>query len=111
MTYVVIGAGLAGATAVTRIRELEPDTPVVLIGAEQHPPYERPPLSKGYLLGRDDISGAFVHETAWYAEHDVDLRTGTVVTALDRDAHTVQTSDGAQDYTRLLIATGAQPRT
>ncbi len=110
MSIVIVGAGLAGGTAATELREQGYDGPVVLIGAEDHPPYERPPLSKGYLLGNDPLEDAFVHPREWYAEHDVDLRLGVHATALDTGAHTVQTSAGEVGYDRLLLATGAEPR-
>ena len=83
MSIVIIGAGLAGGTAATELREQGYEGTVVLVGAETHPPYERPPLSKGYLLGNDSLEDAFVHPRDWYAEHDVDLRLGTSVAADD----------------------------
>jgi 3-phenylpropionate/trans-cinnamate dioxygenase ferredoxin reductase subunit len=110
MSIVIVGAGLAGGTAATELRETGHTGPVVLLGAEQHPPYERPPLSKGYLLGNDPIDDAFVHPQAWYAEHDVDLRLGVEATAVDVDAHVVHTSAGDVPYEQLLLATGAEPR-
>jgi 3-phenylpropionate/trans-cinnamate dioxygenase ferredoxin reductase subunit len=110
MSIVIVGAGLAGGTAATELREQGHTGPVVLIGAEPHAPYERPPLSKGYLLGNDPIDDAFVHPLDWYAEHDVDLRLGVEATALDTDAHVVHTSAGDVDYEGLLLATGAEPR-
>ena len=111
MSIVIVGAGLAGGTAATELREQGHDGPVVLVGAEPHAPYERPPLSKGYLLGNDPIDDAFVHPVDWYAEHDVDLRLGTEATAVDTDAHAVHLSTGEQvTYERLLLATGAEPR-
>ena len=110
MTVVVVGAGLAGATAVTTLREAGYDGRIVLFGAEPHPPYERPPLSKGYLLGKDPLETAFVHEPGWYDDQDIDLRLGTRVTGLDVDAHVVRTADAEQSYDRLLLATGASPR-
>lgn len=110
MSIVIVGAGLAGGTAATELREQGYDGPVVLLGAEEHPPYERPPLSKGYLLGNDPLDDAFVHPREWYAEHDVDLRTGIEATALDTDAHVVSTTDGDVRYEQLLLATGAEPR-
>ena len=61
MSIVIVGAGLAGGTAATELREQGHDGPVVLVGSEAHAPYERPPLSKGYLLGNDPIDDAFVH--------------------------------------------------
>jgi 3-phenylpropionate/trans-cinnamate dioxygenase ferredoxin reductase subunit len=111
MSIVIVGGGLAGGTAATELREQGHTGPVVLVGAEQHAPYERPPLSKGYLLGNDPIDDAFVHPRDWYAEHDVDLRTGVEATAVDTDAHTVTLSTGeALTYEGLLLATGAEPR-
>jgi 3-phenylpropionate/trans-cinnamate dioxygenase ferredoxin reductase subunit len=110
MSIVIVGAGLAGATAATELREKGYEGQVVLVGAEDHPPYERPPLSKGYLLGDDPFEKALVHPPEWYAEHDVDLRLGVTATALDPDAHTVTTSSGVLVYERLLLATGAEPR-
>jgi 3-phenylpropionate/trans-cinnamate dioxygenase ferredoxin reductase subunit len=110
MSIVIVGAGLAGGTAATELREQGYTGPVVLVGAEEHAPYERPPLSKGYLLGNDPIDDAFVHPLDWYAEHDVDLRLGVEATALDTDAKVVRTSAGDLGYERLLLATGAEPR-
>ncbi len=109
-TIAVIGAGLAGGTAVTELRANGHDGPIVLFGSESHLPYERPPLSKGYLLGNDPIEKAFVHEPSWYTDHGVDVRTGTEVTAIDLDGQVVRTADGDQRYDALLLATGAQPR-
>ncbi len=109
-TIVVVGAGLAGGTAVTELRASGHEGPIVLFGRESHPPYERPPLSKGYLLGAEPIEKAFVHEPGWYAEHDIDLRTGTEVTGIDLDAQVVQTAEASQPYDALLLATGSQPR-
>jgi 3-phenylpropionate/trans-cinnamate dioxygenase ferredoxin reductase component len=110
MSIVIVGAGLAGGTAATELREQGYTGPVVLVGSEEHAPYERPPLSKGYLLGNDPIDDAFVHPVEWYAEHDVDLRLGVEATAVDTDAHVVHTSAGDLTYERLLLATGAEPR-
>ena len=108
---VVVGAGLAGATAVTSLREGGHDGPLVLLGAESHPPYERPPLSKGYLLGNDPFESAFVHEPQWYAAHDIDLRTRAFVTDLDLGRKSVSLVDGTEiAYDKLLLATGSRPR-
>lgn len=109
-TMVVVGAGLAGANAVTELREAGHQGPIVLFGAEQHVPYERPPLSKAYLQGSEPIEKAFVHDRHWYADHDIDLRLGAEVTGIDLAGHTVHTSDGPQPYAKLLLATGASPR-
>ena len=109
MTIIVVGAGLAGGTAVTELREQGYDGRLILIGSEPHPPYERPPLSKGYLLGNDPIADAFVHDAAWYAEHDVDLRLATTVTAVDLAAHEISAGETLA-YDKLLLATGSVPR-
>ena len=109
MTIIVVGAGLAGGTAVTELRDQGYDGRLILIGSETHAPYERPPLSKGYLLGNDPIADAFVHETRWYAEHDVDLRLATTVTALDLAEQEI-TAGETLAYDRLLLATGSSPR-
>lgn len=109
--YVVVGAGLAGARAVEAIREAGGEGPVTLVGEEPDRPYERPPLSKDLLQGTKDRDAAFVHPPGWYAEHDVDLRTGTRATGLDRDARLVELADGERvGYDRLLLATGSSAR-
>jgi len=110
-TFVIVGAGLAGAKAVETLRAEGFDGTVVLVGAEPERPYERPPLSKGLLLGTADRDSAFVHKPDWYGENGVLLRTGTVVTSLDRDRREVTLSGGeGLGYDRLLLATGARPR-
>src|SRR5215831_11528950 len=110
-TYVIVGASLTGAKAAETLREEGFDGNIVLLGEENERPYERPPLSKGYLLGKDDRSSIFVHEEGWYAENGVDLRLGVRVTALDPGARQVSLDDGGTvGYDRLLLATGASPR-
>jgi 3-phenylpropionate/trans-cinnamate dioxygenase ferredoxin reductase component len=110
-TFVVVGAGLAAGKAVEELRAAGFDGSIVLYGAEHHLPYERPPLSKGYLLGNDPLESAFVHDPQWYEDNDVDLRLGTPVTAIDTGRREVTTEDGSrQSYDRLLLATGATPR-
>jgi NADPH-dependent 2,4-dienoyl-CoA reductase/sulfur reductase-like enzyme len=110
-TFVIVGASLAGAKAAETLREEGFGGAVVLIGAEEEHPYERPPLSKGYLLGKDDRESIFPLADGWYAEHDVDLRRGVTVTSIDRAAHRVTLEDGQfVPYDRLLITTGASPR-
>jgi 3-phenylpropionate/trans-cinnamate dioxygenase ferredoxin reductase subunit len=110
-TYVIIGASLAGAKAAQTLREEGFAGSVVLLGDERERPYERPPLSKGYLLGNDEKSSVYVHEPGWYAEHDVDLRLGVTAAAIDTAAQRVQLAGGESvGYDRLLLATGASPR-
>jgi len=110
-TYVIVGASLAGAKAAETLRQEGFDGNIVLLGEEDERPYERPPLSKGYLLGKEDRSTIFVHEEGWYAENGVDLRLGVRVTALDPGAKQVSLADGGTiAYDRVLLATGASPR-
>jgi 3-phenylpropionate/trans-cinnamate dioxygenase ferredoxin reductase subunit len=110
-TFVIVGASLAGAKAAETLREEGFAGRVVLIGEENERPYERPPLSKGYLLGTDEPDSVFVHEPGWYAEHDVELRLGTVVSALDRPAKQVVLAGGERvGYDRLLLTTGSVVR-
>ncbi len=110
-SFVIVGAGLAGAKAAETLRSEGFTGRVILIGDERDRPYERPPLSKGYLLGDDERDSVFVHEPGWYAEHDVELHLGQPATALDRAAKTVALADGTVlGYDKLLLATGAEPR-
>jgi 3-phenylpropionate/trans-cinnamate dioxygenase ferredoxin reductase component len=109
--YVIVGAGLAGAKAAETLRAEGFDGPIVLIGDEEEVPYERPPLSKGYLLGKDERDSAAVHPAAWYDEHGIDLRLGTLVTALDPAAHEVELAGGERlRYSKLLLTTGSLVR-
>src|SRR5450755_4089686 len=78
-TFVVVGASLGGARAAEALRDEGFDGQIVLIGAEAHHPYERPPLSKGYLQGSEERQSIFVHDAGWYAEHAIDLRLGSAV--------------------------------
>lgn len=108
---VVVGGGLTGATVATTLREEGYGGPVTVVGAEAHAPYERPLLSKGYLLGSQQRDEAFVHPPEWYPEHDVELRTGVGVAALDRAAGAVVLDDGSRlPYDHVVLATGARPR-
>jgi NADPH-dependent 2,4-dienoyl-CoA reductase/sulfur reductase-like enzyme len=109
--YVIVGASLAGAKAAETLRDEGFDSMIVLVGEEVERPYERPPLSKGYLLGKAAKSSIYVHEEGWYAAHDVDLLLGTVVTGIDRSGRRVELADGSTiTYDRLLLTTGASPR-
>src|SRR5260370_42251312 len=109
--YVIAGASLAGAKAAETLREEGFGGPLVLIGEETERPYERPPLSKDYLLGKAERETIYVHPQPWYAEHDVDLRLGARVTGIDPAAHEGRLADGSRiGYGRLLPATGSPPR-
>ncbi|WP_372664721.1 NAD(P)/FAD-dependent oxidoreductase [Amycolatopsis kentuckyensis] len=109
--FVIVGAGLTGAKAAETLRAEGFAGRVVLVGAEPDLPYERPPLSKGYLLGQDDRASVFVHDEKWYADQGIEVLTGRRVTALDRAAREIELADGERlGYTKLLLATGASPR-
>ena len=110
-TFVIAGASLAGAKGAEALRGHGFSGRIVLIGDEPEPPYERPPLSKGYLQGKKDRETIFVHAPQWYTDHDIELRLDTAVTALDRHRCTVTVSGGETiGYDKLLLATGASPR-
>jgi 3-phenylpropionate/trans-cinnamate dioxygenase ferredoxin reductase subunit len=109
--FVIVGAGLAGAKAAETLRDGGFDGSIVLIGEEPDRPYERPPLSKGLLLGSSEPDSVFVHDPGWYADHGVDLRTGVRATAVDRAGRRVELADGQRvSYDKLLLTTGATPR-
>src|SRR5271166_5259393 len=109
--FVIVGASLAGAQAAQTLRGEGFAGPLILIGDETELPYERPPLSKDYLMGKAAKDKLYVQPREWYAENDVDLRLGTTVTQLDRGAHEVTLSDGQRvGYAKLLLTTGSSPR-
>jgi 3-phenylpropionate/trans-cinnamate dioxygenase ferredoxin reductase subunit len=107
---VLVGGGLATDTAVREQRAQGYTGDLVVIAGEHHPPYERPPLSKGYLLGNEPAEKALVNAEGWYAEHDVDLRTGVTVESVDPDARTLRAGGEDLEWAGLLLATGAAPR-
>lgn len=108
---VVVGASLAGASAVAGLREHGYDGRLTLLGDESERPYERPALSKDYLLGRADRESVFVHAAEWYAENDVELRLGTEAIGLDRAHRRVVLAGGERlPYDAVLLATGSSPR-
>jgi NADPH-dependent 2,4-dienoyl-CoA reductase/sulfur reductase-like enzyme len=109
-TFVIAGGGLAGAKAAETLRTEGFDGEVVLFGREPERPYERPPLTKGYLQGKDDRESVFVHQAGWYDQHDVDLRSGVTVAMVDPAAHLVTFDGGTVGYDRLLLTTGASAR-
>ncbi len=108
---VVIGAGQAGASLVAKLRNMGHDGPITLIGEEPQPPYQRPPLSKGYLLGDMVLERLFLRPEEFYAENNISLKTGTPVTAIDRANKTVTAGDELLNYDHLVLTTGSAPRT
>ena len=109
---VIIGASLAGASAAAALREGGFDGTVALVGAERQLPYNRPPLSKGYLRGEEQFDGQLVNPADYYAAHDIDLHLGVRATAVDPRRRVVALESGGElPYDRLLIATGGRNRT
>ncbi|WP_232807082.1 FAD-dependent oxidoreductase [Geodermatophilus chilensis] len=108
---IIIGAGLAGASAARTLRTEGFEGRIVLLGEEPELPYERPPLSKGYLTGETPRSQIYVHDAAFYADSYIEVRTGARVTALDLPSSEVVLETGEKlRFDRLLLATGASPR-
>src|SRR5215212_567313 len=110
-THVIVGAGLAGAKAADTLRDEGFSGRVVLVGAEDERPYERPPLSQDYLRGEVGREKVYVHDESFYAEHDIELRLGTTAVELNTSSNELTLHDGDRlRYDRLLLATGSEPR-
>jgi 3-phenylpropionate/trans-cinnamate dioxygenase ferredoxin reductase subunit len=110
-TMMIVGASLAGATAAATLRAEGFEGRIVLLGDEPELPYERPPLSKGYLTGDTPRGQVYLHEPGFYADKRIELRTGTAVTAVDLASSEVVLDTGERlRFDRLLLATGAAPR-
>ncbi|WP_171101620.1 NAD(P)/FAD-dependent oxidoreductase [Ruegeria sp. HKCCD7255] len=108
--FVVIGAGQAGASLVARLRKDGFDGEITLIGAEPHLPYQRPPLSKAYLLGEMELERLFLRPESFYAENNITLRLGQPVTDIDPQAKTVTVAGEVISYDELALTTGSEPR-
>jgi len=109
--YVVIGAGPAGASALAGIREIDRQSPILLIGKEKHLPYERPPLSKRMWGGKKKVESLFLQPPEWYADNGVEVRLGTEVVGLKASAREVTLESGeVYRFERVLLATGGAPR-
>ncbi len=106
---VVIGAGQAGSSCVVKLRNSGFDGKITLIGAETQPPYQRPPLSKAYLLGDMALERLFLRPESFYGENDIDLRLGVTVEAIDVEGQKITTSDGVFKYDELVFTTGSIP--
>ncbi|HEX4865402.1 MAG TPA: FAD-dependent oxidoreductase, partial [Acidimicrobiales bacterium] len=110
--FVIVGAGLAGAAAVSTLREEGFDGTVTLIGSEPHPPYERPPLSKEHLRGEASFQQSLVHPADFYRAHRIDTRFGEPVARVHVASRMIELADGEHlPYDRVLIATGGRNRT
>ncbi len=112
--YVIAGGGLAGASAIAGIREVDRDGSILLVGREVHLPYDRPPLTKKLWFGKQKLPDITLHDSAWYAGSGVELALGAQVTAIDLGSNSVRL-DGEQGsrecrFEKLLLATGGEPR-
>jgi 3-phenylpropionate/trans-cinnamate dioxygenase ferredoxin reductase subunit len=107
---VVVGAGQAGAALVAKLRAQGYQGDVTLIGDEPVPPYQRPPLSKKYLLGEMPLERLFLRPEAFYAEQGITLRLGQTVTAIDPDTQSLHLGEERLAYDQLALCTGAEPR-
>ncbi len=110
-TFVIVGAGLAGAKAAEELRASGFDGHIMLIGEETVRPYQRPPLSKDHLRGESESDKCFVHEEAFYEQEQIELITGCRAIALDVGVSRITFDDGRTlGYDKLLLTTGADPR-
>jgi 3-phenylpropionate/trans-cinnamate dioxygenase ferredoxin reductase subunit len=109
---VIVGGGLAGGMAAQEYREADGDGSLVLIAREPHSPYHRPPLTKEFLRREKPEHELLMHSASEWDDLNVELRLSTEATAIDPDRHTVELAGGERiEYGRLLLATGATPRT
>lgn len=110
-TVVIVGTGFAGGNAAVTLREEGWRGRIMLLGAEPTIPFGRPPLSKTYLRGEEDLSAWYVKPADWYGEHDIELRTNTTVLHVDTALKRLLLADGtALDYDRLVLCTGGSNR-
>ena len=107
---IVIGAGQAGSSLVAKLRKDGYEGEITLIGSEPVPPYQRPPLSKAYLLGEMELERLFLRPESFYADQNITLRLGETVTAIDAAAKTVSLGDEVLSYDHLALTTGSVPR-
>ena len=107
---VVVGAGQAGSSLVTKLRNSGFDGKITLIGAEPHPPYQRPPLSKKYLLGDMPIERLYLRPEQFYHDQAITLRLGQPIVSIDPNARTINLGDEVIAYDELALTTGSVPR-
>jgi len=110
MRVVIVGAGQAGAAVAARLRALGHEGDVILIGGETAPPYQRPPLSKAYLLGDMSEERLWLRAPGFWAENKIDLRLGRPVTAIDPAVKNITLAGEPIFYDQLVLATGSMPR-
>ncbi|WBU60428.1 NAD(P)/FAD-dependent oxidoreductase [Paracoccus albus] len=110
MDFVILGAGQAAASLSAKLRALSAEASITVIGDESAPPYQRPPLSKAYLLGEMPIERLTLRADAWWEEQNIRLLTGCKALRIDRDAKRIETTQGPVTYDRLALTLGATPR-
>ncbi|MDB6176822.1 FAD-dependent oxidoreductase [Paracoccus sp. Z330] len=110
MRIVIIGAGQAAASMAARLRVRGHDGPLTVIGSEPVAPYQRPPLSKAYLLGDMGLDRLLLRNEEWWAEQEIELRLNESVNAIDKAAKLVTTDHGSLPYDALALTTGASPK-
>lgn len=109
--YVIVGGGLAGASAIQGIRELDTQGSIRLIGEETHLPYDRPPLSKKLWFGKARVEDIFIHDQRFYDDLGVSMMLGTRVVKLDTKEKSITVANGERyGFGKLLLATGTKPR-
>ena len=109
--YIIVGGGLAGASAVEGIREIDQNGEILLVGAEEHQPYDRPPLTKKLWWGKKQVKDIFLHEEKFYQENGVTLALGKRIEAVAPREHLIRDQQWNQfQYGKLLLATGGVPR-
>ena len=105
--YVIIGGGLAGQRAGDGIRKVDTEGTIALVTSERHMPYQRPPLSKDYLVGKEGLDHVYLKEDAYYAQNNIEVISGVRATEVDPTARSVTLDDGqVLGYEKLLLATG-----
>ena len=111
LTYIIVGAGLAGSSAVEGIRELDKKGPILLLGSEKHLPYDRPPLTKKLWFGKKKVEDIFLHNQEFYEQNNVVFAAGVTAKTVDAKNRTVTVDKGnTYRYEKLLLATGGAPR-
>ena len=110
MSVIVIGAGQAGSSCVTKLRADGYGGKITLIGSELAPPYQRPPLSKKYLLGEMELERLYLKPTDFYGAQEIDLFLGRTVTDIDASAKTITMGEELMEYEHLVFTTGSEPR-
>ena len=106
---IIVGGGQAGASMAAKLRTLDADVGITLIAEESDPPYQRPPLSKAYLLGEMARERLYLRPEDFYTEHNITLKLGTPVTAIDPAGKTVETGGETLSYDDLALTTGSIP--